>query len=184
MKHSTNYLHRRISPDTQSAHDRAFLRTLIVLLVICVIAILAGNAHGQQSPVEPKSATKPTKPATVTAPTSTPPAAVPVPAKPSPAKPEFIPTDSEAKDLRIAQLEAINAQQVWNAAALKLPEYGAFNQSVNMLGLLCQKIKAENKWPSDVGCDINTNPVTFGRQTEQQPVSVSGHPAAVQVPKK
>jgi hypothetical protein len=180
MKHSANYLHRRISPDNQSAQDRAFMRTLIALIIVCVIAILAGKAHGQQS----SSA----KPVPTEAPTAKPsPAPAPASSKPAkPAKPEFTPTVEQSKDLRIAQLEAINAQQSWNAAAMKLPEYGAFNQAVNMLGLLCQKIKAENKWPGDVGCDINSNPVTFGRQTEQPPVSgsVSGQPAAVQVPKK
>lgn len=176
MKHSANYLHRRISPDIQSAQDRAFMRTLIALMIVCVIAILAGKAHGQQS-----SSAKPTP---TEAPTAKPvPAPVPAPASASskPAKPEFTPTLEQSKDLRIAQLEAINAQQSWNAAAMKLPEYGAFNQAVNMLGLLCQKIKAENKWPGDVGCDINSNPVTFGRQGQEQPPT---QPAAVQAPKK
>lgn len=156
-----NYLHLRRHPHTQAAHDRAFLRMLIALISICVLAVIVGKAkgYGQQTPQAPTAVPATAAPVKSVAT----PVAVPVPA-PVPKSP-YQPTDSQSDKLRIAQLEALNAQQAWFTAAQKLPEYQTFLQAVGAIDGLCQKTKADNKWPVDVVCNKDANPITFGKQT-------------------
>ena len=153
-----NYLSLRRHQATQQAHDRALLRTLLVLIAICLLCALVDKAYGQTSTGSAPVATvksEPVKPAPVTAST------------PAPSPSPYQPTSEQAKDLRIAQLEAIAAQQAWSSAAMKLPEYQAFDRAVNNIGAVCQKIKLDNKWPTDVVCDINRNPIVFGKPESQ-----------------
>lgn len=158
-----NYLATRRHSTTQAAHDRAFLYTLIGLIAICILALAVSRAYAWPSQDEPKTY----KPETVTPAAQAAPVTVPVtvPVKrdePKPAKPSpYQPNESQADKLKIAQLEAINAQQAWSIASQKLPEYQAFNQAVNAIGNVCLKIEKENKWPDDVKCDINHNPIVF-----------------------
>src|ERR1017187_2279120 len=128
----SNYLPRRIDPNTRIAHDQAFFRILLVLIVVCVIAILAGKAHAQVAQPSQWQAQPPTTaPAAPT--TSTP--AVPAkpvqpPPVPVPVTVPYQPTDPESKDGRILQLEAINNLKDWQTAAMQLKEYSAYNQSL------------------------------------------------------
>src|SRR6202142_592615 len=120
-------------------------------------------------PVMPKTPASPTAPATATAL-----ATVPAPAPPV----VYTPTPDESKDLRIVQLEAINVKQIWDSESLKLPEYQAWQdatkrlasyqtavEGLNRLGAACQKVKDGHKWPAEVRCNPDTNPVTFVGQT-------------------
>jgi hypothetical protein len=153
-----NYLNiRHRDNHTQSAHDRAFLRTLIILIGICIVCMIFGKAegYGQNEPRTKVSA--PAKPATPAQPSAAP--------SPSPTPSPYIPTEAQADKLRIAQLEAITAQQSWNIASQKIPEYATFNDSVNKLAAACRKVEADNKWPSGVVCDLNSNPVVFVQQS-------------------
>lgn len=127
----------------RSQHDKAFLRVLLALIAICILAVIFGKAEGYgQAQAQP-------------APKSDPPRA---------AVPEY--PLSEVQQLRLdnLQLRAVQAQQAWNAAAMKLPEYQQFQLLVNQLTGECGKVKAENKWPPDVDCDINQSPVKFGKK--------------------
>ena len=174
-----NYLSTRHRPQsTQAAHDKVFFRTLIVLLAICILSAIVGKAYGQglattKTVVAPKTDTPKTNP-TTPAPTSTtaptaPPTAI---SSSSPSPSPYHPTESQADKLRIAQLEAVNAKQAWDvaaqAAALKLTEYGVFNSAVNKLVELCRTTEKDNKWPGDVGCDINQNPIPFMKAAQVQ----------------
>ena len=172
---------------TQSSdrHDRALLNTLLLLIGICILVIVFGKAegYGQSTPTakpatdQPKSTAVATNPAPKPAtPTPAPPVAPPA-APPSP----YQPTEAQADKLRIGQLEAINAQQAWNTASQKLPEYQLFNQALTFIGDLCNKVRAANKWPEDVKCDINQNPVTFVKQQPTQSTQLSTS-QPVQVP--
>jgi hypothetical protein len=170
MNHS-NYLHKRIRipAATREAHDRAFLRTLIILGIICLLAIAYDRAFGQDK----SEADKPAQ-ATAQAPASVSPSA-------AVAKGIYAPTADQAKDLRLAQLEAINAQTNWNAAAMRLPEYQTFQSAVNAIYAVCAKIKSDNKLPADVGCNINVNPITFEKipaqtQVQTQPATPTPTP--------
>jgi hypothetical protein len=158
-----NYLNIRHRDNrTQSAHDRAFLRTLIILIGICIVCMIFGKAEGYGQD-EPR--TKVSAPAK---------SAAPAPAQPSATPSPYVPTDSQAKDLRIAQLEAVSAQQSWNIASQKIPEYSTFNDAVNKFAAMCRKVEADNKWPAGVVCDLNSNPVAFVMQS----TSTSTTPAA------
>src|SRR5208337_3075630 len=145
---------------------RAFLRTLIVLIAISVLAAIVGKAYGQEreskadTPNAPKVETKAEQPkpaAVVPVPVTTP---VTAPVK----KSEYQPTEIQRLKLENAQLRAVNAQQSWSAASMKLAEYQTFQSSVNSLVEECKNIERENRWPADVGCDINQNPIVFGKQ--------------------
>ena len=152
-----NYLNiRHRDNHTQSAHDRAFLRTLIILIGICIVCMIFGKAegYGQNEPRTKVSA--PAKPAAPS---------------PSPTPSPYVPTEAQADKLRIAQLEAITAQQSWNIASQKIPEYSAFNDSVNKLAAACRKVEADNRWPAGVVCDLNSNPVVFVMQPTTQPAT-------------
>jgi len=152
-----NYLNiRHRDNQTQSAHDRAFLRTLIILIGICIACMIFGKAEGYGQD-EPR--TKVSAPAKPAAPS------------PSPTPSPYVPTEAQADKLRIAQLEAITAQQSWNIASQKIPEYSAFNDSVNKLAAACRKVEADNRWPAGVVCDLNSNPVVFVMQPTTQPAT-------------
>jgi hypothetical protein len=169
---------RHTSPEQQSAHDRAYFYVLVGLAIVCMLCMLVAKMHSQDNRQdEPKSAPASTSASTsaATAPANVPPVTVPV--KPETPKPSpYQPTPEQSKDLRIAQLEAITAQQTWSAAAMKLPEYQAFNAAVNRIGETCLRIRQENKWPTDVQCDINQNPIVFGVSAQQQPQTQSQSP--------
>lgn len=184
MNHS-NYLHKRIriSRATREDHDRAFLQTLIVLAIIIVIGMIVDRAWGQDEPkTYPQSQTAPAHQPKKVEPevnSKTPeaPAAAAMGAKGSATKAMYAPTTDQAKDLRLAQLEAINAQNSWNAAALKLPEYQTFQTAVNAIYAVCARIKADNKLPADIGCNINVNPITFDKIPAQASAAPSPPPA-------
>jgi hypothetical protein len=181
--HRSNYLHRRITPTDREIHDRAFLRTLIFLIAICVLAMIIGKAEGYGQPIgQPGGQDEPKTP--VTAPV--PPQSTPASAKASPehgqpaAKPKpveaksnpYTPDPDEATSLALAQDEAIIAQQAWNAASQRLPEYAQFNQRVNDIYDWCRKVIAKHKWdrdgdgkPTGVTCNVNVKPVEFGKQS-------------------
>jgi hypothetical protein len=164
-----NYLSLRRHQSTQQAHDRALLRTLLVLIAICLLCALVDKTYGQSV-----ASTTPTPAATTVNPGPVKPAPAPTSTStPSPTPSPYQPTPEQAKDLRIAQLEAITAQQAWSSAAMKLPEYQAYDRAVNNIGAVCQKIKLDNKWPSDVACDINRNPIVFGKIVFGKPESLA-----------
>src|ERR1039458_3774799 len=158
-----NYLHRRLDSNTRIAHDRAFFRVLLVLIVVCVIAILAGKAHGQEMGQRPPAAKPEAKPATAPA--------------VSLSAITYQPTDPEAKDGRILQLEAINNLKDWQTAAMQLKEYSAYNQSLARLQMWCQQIQTAHSWPAEVGCDPNQNPIIFVRQRQQVAPVITASPA-------
>ncbi len=144
---------RTSTTDRQSqSQSKELLYTLLTILGIIVVCVLismmidARRAHGQDKPGD--------KPASVV-PTS----AVAKPEAKSSSK--YQPTMEQAKDLRLAQLEAIQAQLAWNAASQRIPEYAAFNTAVNAIGAVCIRIRTDNKWPADVVCDVNQNPIVF-----------------------
>jgi hypothetical protein len=197
--HISNYLHRRITVNERARHDQAFLRTLIALIAICILAAIVGKASGQssttltsaggQSAPEAHGASAAAKPESAKA------KAEPIkaePAKPKPAsaavpapapKPAYQPSAEDAKDGRILQLEAITAQQSWNADAMKLPSYQPFNASVNAANNWCRRMVAKYGWPADVQCNLNANPITFEKVQEQasqvnQPPVQAQQPAA------
>jgi hypothetical protein len=80
----------------------------------------------------------------------------------------YTPTSEQLKDLRIAQLEAVNIQQVYANRAQQLPEYQQFQQAMIGLKQACAKVREANHWPVDVDCDPNTNPMTFGQVKQAQ----------------
>jgi hypothetical protein len=173
-KHSPNYLScRHRHHIVQAAHDRALFVALLAIIAICLLCAIADKAYGQSSASTNTSAASATTSASA-------PATKPEPVKSTPPSPSsssapspspYQPTPEQSKDLRIAQLEAITAQQAWNTAAMKLAEYQAFDRAVNNIGAVCQRIKVENKWPADVACDINRNPIVFGKPETQAAAS-------------
>jgi hypothetical protein len=183
-----NYLHQRQSHHNQAEYDRAILRTLIALVVICLIAMAADRAFGQDEPKtlpsqaqaqpQPKSQSQP-QPSDrrkeprkaepeVNSKTPEAPAAV--------AKGIYTPTESQADKLRISQLEAVDAQKDWNIASQRLPEYQQFQTKVSKIYADCARIKAENKWPAEVTCNVNVNPITFDKATAAVPVPAAAPP--------
>ena len=163
-------------PYTREAHDRAFFRTLIVLIAIIVIGMIVDRAWGQDEPVAASPKTPQVERRKV-------------PRKVEPEVNSKIPeapaagtraatiagyqtTTEQAKDLRIVQLEAINAQQAWNTASQRIPEYQTYQQAVNNIYAVCARIKSENKLPADIGCDINKNPITFEKIPIPIPIQV------------
>jgi hypothetical protein len=66
-----------------------------------------------------------------------------------PASP-YVPTESQAKDLRIAQLTRQNAQYQFAMAQQQLQNAFAAEQVEG------KKIRDENKWPETVEYDLNT----------------------------
>jgi hypothetical protein len=186
MNHS-NYLHKRIriSRATREDHDRAFLQTLIVLAIIIVIGMIVDQAWGQDEPKtypqsqtttttahQPKKVEPEVNSKTPEAPAAAAMANKSAAAAAAATKAGYQPTVEQAKDLRLAQLEAINAQNSWNAAALKLPEYQTFQTAVNAIYAVCARVKTDNKLPADIGCNINVNPITF----EKIPAQASASP--------
>jgi len=152
---STRYRHHT----TQAEHDRAFLRTLVVLIVICIGCAIWARAEAQDAP-------KPNAPSPAPAASAPAPAPAPVPV-PSPYKPNEL----QSLQLENAQLRAINANQAYQAAQAAIPTTKAnFESSVNALVALCNKIKTDNKWPATVRCDINQNPIVF---QDEKPVTPS-----------
>ena len=101
----------------------------------------------------------------------------------------FVPSPDQQKDLRISQLEALQSNTVYNARAQQIPEYQAwltaaqrlpefqqFRLAMESLNGACQKVKVANKWPVDVQCDPNTNPIQFSRQATTQAAPVQPPP--------
>lgn len=192
--HISNYLHRRITVNERARHDQAFLRTLIALIAICILAAIIGKASGQSSTTSTSAggqsapeghgtpvAVKPESAKAKSEPAKPKPASAAVPA-PAP-KPAYQPSAEDAKDGRILQLEAITAQQSWNADAMKLPSYQPFNASVNAANNWCRRMVAKYGWSADVQCNLNANPITFEKVQEQasqvnQPPVQAQQPAA------
>lgn len=159
--------------------ERIASTILAISMLLTIVWFTASVAYAQATPSRPKAPSTATitpaspTPATVKPSTPTPATATPAPSAP-PALTVYKPTESEAKDLRIAQLEAIAARQSWDAEALRLPEYQAWQDAtkrlasyqsavdgMNRLGMACQKVRDSNKWPGDVKCNPDTNPVAF-----------------------
>ena len=162
---------------SQAAHDKAFLRTLLVLVGICLLCTLFAKAQSGAG----AGVAKPTP-----RPAAAPATAVDVPVA-TPA-PSYVPTPDQSKDLKIAQLEAVNSQIMWTTASLKLPEYAAWQEAarkipeykalaeaVQNIQNLCLKVAADNKWPKDVVCNMDQRPITFAQGTA--PVAAPVAPA-------
>jgi hypothetical protein len=75
--------------------------------------------------------------------------------------PKYEPTDSQAKDLKIAQLQAQLAQTQYATEAQKLPSFAQFQTAMQQLQSECKKVASENKWPGNVQCDVQQSPVKF-----------------------
>lgn len=113
------------------------------------------------APMQPKSPAPAPTQASAPAPVSSPSTSTP----PHSGTGHYQPTPEQAKDLRIAQLEAVTAQQTYaikaQQVAQQLPEYQQFQTAMGRLVAECNKVKADNKWPVQVECDVNSNPVKF-----------------------
>jgi hypothetical protein len=75
--------------------------------------------------------------------------------------PKYEPTDSQAKDLKIAQLQAQLAQTQYATEAQKLPSFAQFQTAMQQLQGECKKVMEANKWPGNVQCDVQQSPVKF-----------------------
>jgi len=85
----------------------------------------------------------------------------PAVSQPAPEKPKYAPTADQAKDGRIIQLEAINAQQAWYSRAKELPEWKASQDKIQQVVAWCEATKTANRWPTNLQCDVNANPIVF-----------------------
>jgi len=64
--------------------------------------------------------------------------------------PNFTPSDQQAMDLKIANLDAQKAQAVWLQKAFTLPEYQSYQQAQKQVKVEAEKIKTAKKWPATV----------------------------------
>jgi hypothetical protein len=141
-------------------------------MIVCVVAMIVGKQMGYGQD-EPK--TKSDAPAAATSKSVKPAAkSESKPTTTAPAPNPYTPDPDESTSLALAQDEAIIAQQAWNTASLKLPEYQQFNTKVNDIYDWCRKVISKHKWdkdgdgkPTGVTCNINVKPVEFGKPAAQ-----------------
>jgi len=141
---------------------------LSLCLPIITGLLLLGSVWPQDKPA---SADPPSAAATVPSPSLS----------PTPSPSPYKPTELQALRLENLQLRAVSSQKDWTIEAMRLPSYTKFNADVNLLSQECAKVIAENKWPKDVGCDINKSPVEFVKQVQaaaqaQAPVQAQPQP--------
>jgi hypothetical protein len=122
--------------------NRFIITFIIVMLVVGVCELM----HGQNAGAA--------KPATSTQ------AKAEVKAKPQ-SQSEFTPSREQSLRLENAQLKAQLAQSQFNSKAQTLPEFAQFQRTLQELQKECVDVKAENKWPTGVECDIQSVPVRF-----------------------
>jgi hypothetical protein len=84
----------------------------------------------------------------------------PAPA-PTPAIPLYSPSPDQAKDLKIATLNARLAQSLYQQKVQAMPEFVMFQSSVTDMQRVCVNVIKANKWPDDVVCDYQQDPVKF-----------------------
>lgn len=136
-----------------------------ILVTLTAVLILLWPVKGPaQTPAQTQAPAKAAAQTTAQAPVKAPTSPTSAAASPTPARSKFVPSLPQSKDLRIAQLEAVTAQQTYAMKAQTLPEYQQFQQAMNRLVQECNRVKAENKWPAQVECDVNSNPVVFGEK--------------------
>jgi hypothetical protein len=141
----------------------------MMLLVMMPAALCAQSTS--KAPPAPTSAPSPTvshtsqapaptlapAPAILHAPSSSSPSSSPTPA------PLYSPSPDQAKDLKIATLNARLAQSLYQQKVQAMPEFVMFQSSVTDMQRVCVNVIKANKWPDDVVCDYQQDPVKFCR---------------------